>query len=370
MSRYRHIGTLVRGVAVLSVISLVVVLSVTAAWFNAEDAALVMDHSRHSRHSRDSSHSRIQYSRVGAYAFPVSGDPNVLSWTSQHWDGSHAVDLFARHELSIDSPDFQAFKQRHIVAVTSGTARRVDNERGGIAVLLHGDDERVYYFAHLQSSSIPTKSAEDTGSAEWAGAVAERVEVGQSLGVIGNTGRWTQYIEPHLHFSVASREAPSPGFAPDINAAGWLKLHFGLNPIPWPEPSYRPASPSGPPLTGPFEISRSFSAYMDSSTANPDMASVDLVPSLVTARGTESPPVPVFSPLLGEVRVHRTTRFGLRVQVTNRHTDETVVLSGLDSLSVQTGDIVERGTPLGTTQGKLNIMHFDKGKLSDPVAFF
>ncbi len=355
MSRYRNQSILVRGIAFLGGLVFVLVVSVAAAWFQVRGATFTHDSST------------VRYSANGTHAFPVSGDPGILSWTRLHWDGSNAVDIFAHHELSMDSPDFHAFKQRHIVAVTGGTARRVDNERGGTAILLHGDDGHVYYYAHLQSSFIQPDSAPE----------ARRVEVGQSLGVMGNTGRWTQYIEPPLHFSVASATARLPGFAPDINAADWIMHHFGLEHDAWPEPHYQPDRPSGPPTTGAFEITRSFAEYTRSEAANPDIASVDLLPlgahdssAGVTTPSDQATTVPLVSPLLGEVRVHRTSSFGLRVQVTNRHTDETVVLSGLSSLNVQTGDIVERGTQLGTAQGPVNLMHFHNGQLSDPEAFF
>lgn len=352
---------------VLSLVALGVGLAVAAAWFHAASAAPTQ--------AQDSAqeHSFVHYSLDGSYAFPVSGDPALLSWTHLHWDGSYAVDLFARHELPMNSPEFQAFKRRHVVAVTAGTARRADNERGGIAVLLHGDDDKVYYFAHLQSSPIQAKLEEE----------AERVKAGQSLGVIGNTGRWTQYIEPHLHFSVASAEAPSPGFTPDIHAADWIMRHFGLTHDPWPEPSYAPHRPSGAPIAGAFKITRSFAestndthdthatnANNHANTGNPDMASINLLPHFTTSPGEDAPAAAVVSPLRGEVRIHRTSIFGLRVQVTNRHTDETVVVSGLRRVSVQQGDIVEHGTPLGSLHGELNLMHFHQGQLRDPEAFF
>jgi len=347
MSRYRTQPAQVRGVVVLCAVLLVLGASVAAAWFQARGAAFT-------HHT-----STVRYSSSGTYAFPVSGDPSSLSWTGLHWDGSNAVDIFAHHELAMDSPDFQAFKQRHVVAVTSGTARRVDNERGGTSILLHGDDGHVYYYAHLRTSFIQPDSAQE----------AQRVDLGQSLGLIGNSGRWTQYIEPHLHFSVASATAPLPGFAPDIDAADWLMHHFGLEHDNWPEPSYQPASPSGAPFTGAFKITRSFADYTQGLSKSPDTASVDLLP-LGAASADTAHPVPVLSPLLGEVRVHRTSSFGLRVQVTNRHTDETVVLSGLSSLNVRPGNIVERGAQLGTADGQVNLMHFHKGQLSDPAAFF
>ncbi len=348
---------LLGGVGVVTLVTLGVGLSVAAAWFHAARSAPTLEHTF------------VHYSPDRRYAFPVSGDPRLLSWTHLHWDGSYAVDLFARHELPMDSPEFQAFKRRHIVAVTAGTARRVDNERGGVAVLLHGNDDKVYYFAHLQSSFVQAVSVEE----------AERVEAGQSLGVIGNTGRWTQYLEPHLHFSVASAEAPSPGLAPDINAADWIMRHFGLAHDLWPEASYAPHRPSGAPVAGQFEITRSFaeSSNTNTTTGSPDLASVDLLPLPHRAgphredsHGENPLPVQVLSPLRGEVRVHRTSSLGLRVQVTNRHTDETVVVSGLYRVSVQQGDIVEQGKPLGLVEGEFNLMHFRQGQLSDPEAFF
>lgn len=361
MSRYRsHVFPARRVAGVCLVVFLVLGMSAATAWYHARGTSFGHDSWS------------VQYSSSGTYAFPLSGDPSILSWTRLHWDGSNAVDLFAHHELSMDSPDFQAFKQRHIVAVTSGTARRVDNERGGVAIMLHGDDGRVYYYSHLQRSFIELDSSQGR----------ERVDIGQSLGILGNTGRWSQYIEPHLHFSIASSTNPVPAMEPDINAADWLLRHFGLSPEHWPDPSYPPASPSGPPFAGAFEITRSFDDYRLREAANPDIASVDLLPRSsggpaagspadnAGATTNQSSPVPVLSPLPGEVRVHRTRSFGLRVQVTNRHTNETVVLSGLSSLHVQPGDIVEHGAKLGEVHGGLNLMYFQNDQLSDPAAFF
>lgn len=374
MSRYRsHVFPARRVAGVCLVVFLVLGMSAAAALYHARGTSFAQDSWS------------VQYSSSGTYAFPLSGDPSILSWTRLHWDGSNAVDLFAHHELSMDSPDFQAFKQRHIVAVTSGTVRRVDNERGGVAIMLHGDDGRVYYYSHLQRSFIELDAPQGR----------ERVDIGRSLGIIGNTGRWSQYIEPHLHFSIASSISPVPAMEPDINAADWLLRHFGLIPEHWPDPSYPPASPSGPPFAGAFDVTRSFDDYRLGEAANPDIASVDLLARSSGGPGAGSPaegrpggpgagspadsagattnqlsPVPVLSPLLGEVRVHRTRSFGLRVQVTNRHTNETVVLSGLSNLHVHPGDIVEHGAKLGEVHGELNLMHFHNGQLSDPAAFF
>ncbi len=96
------------------------------------------------------------------------------------------MDVEAARHLSGDSEAFINFTQRPVVAIVSGAISIADNPAGGLALLLKGDDGYMYYYGHL--------------SEQWV-TDGQRVLVGDLLGRIGNTGRWTQYIEPHLHLS-------------------------------------------------------------------------------------------------------------------------------------------------------------------------
>ena len=67
------------------------------------------------------------------------------------------------------------------------------------------------------------------------------------------------------------------------------------------------------------------------------------------------------------MNVHRDTVLGLRVQVTNRHTDQTIVVSGLDDTHRIDDEVVRRGDRLGTTDGAIHYMRYDRGIITPPV---
>ena len=289
-----------------------------------------------------SASSQVLFSPSGTYAFPVAGDVKNMIWTHFHWNGGNAVDILPSSRLKPQSQAFQAFEHATIVAVVSGTVERADNERGGTALFLFGDDGHEYYYAHLSSTTITRR---------------QRVRVGQPLGVIGHTGRWAQYIEIHLHFSIASTWHKGFYWKNDINAAEWIDKTFGL---PWVDQNpiaYSAAMPSGAPLKEPYRISESFA---QTKSKNPDTASIWMV-------SLEGQGVPVYATLSGEVRVMRATVFGLRLQITNLHSSQTVVYSGLTSTRLRTGDVVNAGQIVGQTQGPINYMYFDRGVLADPT---
>ncbi len=280
----------------------------------------------------------LTWSDDGKYVFPLAGPVHLMAWERFHWDGSDEVDIFAAPQLPHGSRGLARFERSPVVAVTHGVVRRVDNERGGIAIRLVGHDGRHYYYAHLSESTVSISEG------------GRRVRAGERLGTIGRTGRWSRYIETHLHFSVSARSDPSIL----INAADWFYRMFGLESfeIDWPE--YPPDGPSVSVAPEGFRVIRNFD---QNQRENRDTASVDAI-----IHGA------VVSPFTGEVRVMRNTALGLRVQVTNRHTDQTVVVSGIRDLQVQTGDLVRAGSKLGYAGDVVNVMYFDRGVLRDPLS--
>jgi murein DD-endopeptidase MepM/ murein hydrolase activator NlpD len=289
---------------------------------------------------------QVTFSDDGAHAFPVAGDLDLMTWTHYHWDGSNAVDIEAARHLPGDSVAFQTFIQLPVVAVVSGTVAIADNPAGGLALLLYGEDGYTYYYGHL--------------SEQWV-TQDQTVRVGEWLGRIGNTGRWTQYIEPHLHFSSATHKAEDWRWEPDINAAEQFLTWFDL---PWQDldiPDYPAEQVSGWPLAVPAQITRSFA---EREAENADQGSMDIAP---TVSGTAL--LPVYATLGGEVNVNRATVMGLRVQITNRPARTTVVYSFMQTSTVTDGDVVRRGDLVGYLDpaGELNYMLFVKDVQIDPA---
>jgi len=268
-----------------------------------------------------------------------------MAWTHDHWDGGNAVDILPAPDIAPGSQAFREFDRSPIVAVVSGRVDPADNELGGTALLLFGDDGREYYYAHLSSTTISS---------------SRRVRVGEQIGTIGRTGRWTRYIEIHLHFAISSKWHDGLYWKNDINAADWFLHTFGLHWIDQTPIPYSAAMPHGSPLRLPYRI---LTTFAQTQAVNPDMASIRMAP-------TSALPVPVYSTLLGEVRILRDTVLGLRVQITNRHTGQTVVYSGLSSTSLTTGDVVGAGQIIGRTREPIDYMYFNRGTLTDPTTTF
>jgi murein DD-endopeptidase MepM/ murein hydrolase activator NlpD len=81
--------------------------------------------------------------------------------------------------------DIFAKRGTPVVAPVGGTLRRADGSRAGLAWYIDGDDGVTYYGAHLGAVSV----------------AGGRVEQGQALGVVGNTGNASS-TPPHLHFEI------------------------------------------------------------------------------------------------------------------------------------------------------------------------
>jgi murein DD-endopeptidase MepM/ murein hydrolase activator NlpD len=98
-----------------------------------------------------------------------------------------------------------------VIAATSGTVRSTrPNKLGGNVVWLNDELGRSQYYAHLDSFVV---------------ARGDRVEAGDTLGFVGNTGN-ARTTPPHLHFGLTSRGwfDPSPALgaasAPAVDFAG------------------------------------------------------------------------------------------------------------------------------------------------------
>ena len=96
--------------------------------------------------------------------------------------------------------DIFARRGTPVLAPMGGTLRRADGARAGFAWYIDGDDGVTYYGAHLGAIS----------------AGASRVEQGQALGVVGNTGNASS-TPPHLHFEI------HPGNGAAIDPYGYLR---------------------------------------------------------------------------------------------------------------------------------------------------
>ncbi|TVQ18305.1 MAG: hypothetical protein EA382_17845, partial [Spirochaetaceae bacterium] len=99
---------------------------------------------------------RLQSAR---YDFPIAGSTDPMWWESVHWDGNLAVDIQVNPLIPIGAREREVFYSAAVIAVIGGYASRLDNPRGGIAVLLHGDDGRTYYYSHLSDATIELPGA-------------------------------------------------------------------------------------------------------------------------------------------------------------------------------------------------------------------
>ena len=131
---------------------------------------------------------RVILTQEAQYAFPVEGRGmgSILSFFGAPRDGGrrvhHGVDIFARRGTPV-------------LAATAGTTYRVSNTGMGGKVVWVRDDDRGarFYYAHLDSQYVGN---------------GVQVEVGDTIGFVGNTGN-ARTTPPHLHFGVyRRREGP------------------------------------------------------------------------------------------------------------------------------------------------------------------
>lgn len=295
----------------------------------------------------------LTFSKDQNYVFPVAADPALLAWTQFHWDGGNAVDVEAAPELLPSDQEYKTVVSAPVVAVTAGIAFPLDNLRGGISVVLQGSDGRQYYYAHLRERRI----------------VAPRsVEQGEVLGFVGSTGQWAQYLEPHLHFSIASGHHDGYMWETDIHAAQFFAEQFGLDWRHRDQAVYPPDEPHGWPFP---ESGRIIEGFAATAARNRDQAALLLAPPrpipVRSREGGRYHRVPVIAPLGGMVGTSRDTPFGRRIQIVNEHSGHMVVLFGVGNYLARDGMTVRRGQLLGWIDPAetLRLQYFYRGRLTD-----
>lgn len=121
----------------------------------------------------------IRYS--SSLAFPLQ-EKNFKNISSFFGDGR---DAGARKHEGID---IFADRGTPVTAVSDGTIRRVGNNTLGGKIIFLSGGGYSYYYAHLDSQLVQT---------------GQRVKVGDTLGLVGNTGNAIT-TAPHLHFGIYS----------------------------------------------------------------------------------------------------------------------------------------------------------------------
>jgi murein DD-endopeptidase MepM/ murein hydrolase activator NlpD len=96
--------------------------------------------------------------------------------------------------------DIFAKRGTPVLAPMGGTLRRADGAVAGLAWYVDGDDGVTYYGAHLDAIGVQPG----------------RVEQGQKLGVVGNSGNASS-TPTHLHFEI------HPGGGPAVDPYGYLR---------------------------------------------------------------------------------------------------------------------------------------------------
>lgn len=289
----------------------------------------------------------VVFDSTGNYAFPIAGDPATYRWTHYHWDGTNAADLEARFGLT--RAEFEAATSAPLVAITSGIARQYSGNVGGLGYMLQGDDGLDYYYGHMSELWVPDGT---------------RVEAGQPLGRIGNTGGTAQFIEPHLHLAIGPRDTLWDQPA-SINTAEHLQTLFGLAWQDRPRVSVPFAQPSGTPVNHPAaRIVTSFERAQAGALIEPAVE--------IGIPGSPDEMLAVVATLDGVVNLSRwTSIYGTRIQITNEAADSTVVISGVQEWLVEDGDVVTRGQVVGrwnpAQQPALHYMIYQEGVIIDPT---
>ncbi len=294
------------------------------------------------------------------YRFPISGNTDVMVWEAEHWDGRLAVDIGVHPGLAAGRPERTAFYNAAVVAVTAGVVSRLDNPRGGTAVVLHADDGRTYYYAHLREAALNEPT---------------RVAPGTVLGTIGNSGTWSQFLEPHLHFSIANGHQHGLDWTADVDPVRWLEQTFGRSPLPVPQTSLAGATgilyprdePEGLPLFSGYQVT---STYAEVAEQTPLLSGVRIAPRGYNPDRRESArQLAVRATMTGVVRVHRDTPLGLRIQITNGRARFSVLISGVIEPIVTTGELVFADQVIGFAASEIHYTVFQNGRLAGPEWF-
>ena len=124
---------------------------------------------------------QLKITSTPVLAFPVWGkdSKSIASFFGANRDGGAR-----KHE----GVDIFATRGTPVLATTDGNIGRVNTNRlGGKVVWMRDSDRNLsYYFAHLDSQMVRT---------------GQRVKIGDTLGLVGNTGNAIT-TPPHLHFGI------------------------------------------------------------------------------------------------------------------------------------------------------------------------
>ncbi|THB62813.1 MAG: hypothetical protein D6B26_06780, partial [Spirochaetaceae bacterium] len=205
-----------------------------------------------------------------------------------------------------------------------------------------------------------------------------RVQAGDVLGQVGNTGQWSQFLEPHLHFSIANGHHDGYIWESDVHGAGFLAEHFGLDWRHRENSVYQPDEPRGWPFPEPGRIVQDFAQTSRVAREQGALLLAPPEPVLLRLAGDaqgESPEeqqrslarVPVVSPMEGMISYSRDTIFGERIQIVNEHTGHLLVLFGVNVALRRSGLMVRRGQLLGwVSPGQpLRLQYFRGGRPRD-----
>lgn len=99
--------------------------------------------------------------------------------------------------------DMFAAKGEPMYAVQSGTVRIGSNTLGGKSIHLYANTGHYYYYAHLDGYAVSN---------------GQRVEQGQTIGYVGNTGN-ARFTSPHLHFEIHPNGGAAVNPYPTVRAA-------------------------------------------------------------------------------------------------------------------------------------------------------
>lgn len=127
---------------------------------------------------------KIENKKELAFAKPVEGeitkefakDNLIYSETLKEWTTHMGIDI-------------KAEKTTIVKAAESGTIKSIKNDpRYGLTIVIEHEDGFKTIYANLLTSEFVVEG--------------EKVEKGQSIGTVGNTGVFESADEPHLHFEI------------------------------------------------------------------------------------------------------------------------------------------------------------------------